>query len=512
MRAFLPVTILLLSVSCQRSSLVSAEGVLRAQPARVGFGEAWLRSTVHAPLHLSNTGRTSLTLSLTASAPFSVPAELELGGAESADIDLTFAPTILGPVTGVVAIQTPNGPLTVILEGTGIPTPACDSTICRDAHLDPVTLECVLSPKADGAACTDGCLVGACSKGACLGNALSCDDGDRCTTDACAPDLGCVHVPLECPSSNPCLAGSCSNTLGCVDNPVVDGTACGAADCVTAEVCVSGQCVSRAVPDGAACGEETVCRPRGVCTASVCVQAPAAALTRAWNYAAPPGGYLLGLVADDTGNYFTAECHNVGQFRSQCALVSFDAAGAERWRTPFTHESYTGTGALTDSLMIAGGRVISTIGPSWVDAFDAASGAHDWSVDTHSAHFFPKGDPDWVRMLEAAYDGVDQLVLLLEGNSVGSIGEDVVVALSANTGALRHTLPFPRQGFSFVLDRSRNLYLGHSSGIGVGSDTITSFDPTSGRLKGSVDIGLRLNGEGLAKQVLGSFDVTLSGE
>ena len=47
---------------------------------------------------------------------------------------------------------------------------------------------------------------------------------------------------------------------------------------------------------------------------------------------------------------------------------------------------------------------------------------------------------------------------------------------------------------------------------GHGTLAITSFDPTSGRLKGSVDIGLRLNGDGLAKQVLGSFDVTLSGE
>lgn len=47
---------------------------------------------------------------------------------------------------------------------------------------------------------------------------------------------------------------------------------------------------------------------------------------------------------------------------------------------------------------------------------------------------------------------------------------------------------------------------------GHGTLTISSFDPTNGRLKGSLDIGLRLNGEGLAKQVLGSFDVTLTGE
>jgi hypothetical protein len=44
---------------------------------------------------------------------------------------------------------------------------------------------------------------------------------------------------------------------------------------------------------------------------------------------------------------------------------------------------------------------------------------------------------------------------------------------------------------------------------GHGTLSVTSYDPTSGRLKGTADIGLRLNGEGTTKHILASFDVTV---
>ena len=42
-------------------------------------------------------------------------------------------------------------------------------------------------------------------------------------------------------------------------------------------------------------------------------------------------------------------------------------------------------------------------------------------------------------MLKTAFDGVDELVLLLEANSGGATGANVVVGLAASTGMLRHT-------------------------------------------------------------------------
>lgn len=44
---------------------------------------------------------------------------------------------------------------------------------------------------------------------------------------------------------------------------------------------------------------------------------------------------------------------------------------------------------------------------------------------------------------------------------------------------------------------------------GHGTLTLTDYDPTSGRLKGTASVGLRLNGDGVAKQVELSFDVTV---
>lgn len=102
----------------------------------------------------------------------------------------------------------------------------------------------------DGDTCDDGdaCSVGdVCSGGACSpGAALSCDDGNPCTDDACDPALGCVAAantapcddgtlctikdtcafglcvgnPLPCDDANKCTADSCDPAVGCVSTPI----------------------------------------------------------------------------------------------------------------------------------------------------------------------------------------------------------------------------------------------------------------------------------------------------
>jgi hypothetical protein len=473
-RAVVLALLCLAGCQCQRPPLVSGDGELRADRMRVDFGETWLQSTGRRSVLLSNSGRAALTLTLETATPFGAPKALTLGGGESQQVELTFEPAALGPATALINVNAANAHLTLALDGVGIEPPPCDSTVCRTGRLDEATLRCIQSPLPDGEACGDRCVTGACSSGACVGALVDCDDQDPCTVDSCAPGEGCLHAPKICAAADPCSVGSCAPGVGCVQTNADDGVACGDSDCSTARVCVSGQCVTRTVPDGVPCGRESLCQVRGVCTAQQCVQPAPTALARAWTYKSP--SQLHGLVADPKGNFFTAECRNTGNFNAQCQLVSFTPAGVERWRVAYPHGSYQGTGALRDSLMVANEVVISTIGPSWVDAFDVSTGAHKWSVDTSTSGIFGAVNPSFVRFNSTAFDGADELILSLESVNSGSIGATRVVGLVYTSGVVRHSLLQPAQGFSVVLDKSGGIYLGHLSGYPTLLDSVTALD------------------------------------
>jgi len=90
---------------------------------------------------------------------------------------------------------------------------------------------CVFTPNQvddcdDGNPCTTG---GHCADGKCVGEgAVDCDDENVCTTDYCEPSLGCVHQlnsnPCDdgdaCSTGDQCLGGICKGkaTLNCEDN------------------------------------------------------------------------------------------------------------------------------------------------------------------------------------------------------------------------------------------------------------------------------------------------------
>ena len=476
MRPALLTLLCLTSCQCQRPPLVSGDGELRAEATRVDFGETWLKSTARRSVVLSNTGRASLAVTLETTAPFGAPAALTLGGGESQQVELTFQPAGLGPAAALIHVQAPGSGLTLTLDGTGIPPPPCDSTACRTSRLEEGTLSCVQSPLPDGEACGDRCISGACSSGTCVGLPVGCDDSDLCTVDSCSPGEGCLHAPKSCAVADPCSVGSCAPGVGCVASPAIDGVACGDSDCTTARICVSGQCVTRTVPDGVPCGPDSICQVRGVCTAQQCVQPAATALVRAWTYKSPYNHRLHGLVADPNGNFFTAECHTTasfgsGNFGTQCELISFTPAGLVRWRVAYPHGSDQGTGALRDSLMVANEVVISTIGPSWVDAFDVSTGKHLWSVDTSTSGIFGEVNPGFVKVDSTAFDGADEVIVLLNSPD----GTTRLVGLVSTTGAVRHTLLLPTQGGSVVLDKSAVIYVSHSIGYPAPLDTVTAL-------------------------------------
>ncbi len=133
----------------------------------------------------------------------------------------------------------------------GMPNPANDCEVC-----DPSKSPTTFSIAANGSACSDGkaCTApDACGSGACIAAAVTCDDNNACTTDACDTQTGaCLNKPImgcngycgkdaDCDDSNPCTTDTCpaskcqfaNNTLPCDDGDA----------CTTGDICSSGGCL-----------------------------------------------------------------------------------------------------------------------------------------------------------------------------------------------------------------------------------------------------------------------------
>ncbi|TAK18990.1 MAG: hypothetical protein EPO40_35555 [Myxococcaceae bacterium] len=132
-----------------------------------------------------------------------------------------------------------------------------------------------------GTACSDGnpcngaetCnAAGACA----AGTALSCDDGNVCTTDSCSPASGCVNTPVSagtsCADADACNGAETCNAAGaCTPGaPLV----CTDANPCTVNTCnpASG-CAVTFLDDGAVCGSTNVCSGRQTCGSGLCVTA-----------------------------------------------------------------------------------------------------------------------------------------------------------------------------------------------------------------------------------------------
>ncbi len=128
-----------------------------------------------------------------------------------------------------------------------------------------------------------------CKQGKCVGAAVSCNDDNVCTVDACDPDLGkCVYLPstvVACQDNNPCTVtdvckggvctggkaktcddansctlDNCTPSQGCVHQGLVGTTCDDGSVCTSGEVCVNGACK----------GSEKSCDDNNSCTADSC--------------------------------------------------------------------------------------------------------------------------------------------------------------------------------------------------------------------------------------------------
>jgi hypothetical protein len=141
----------------------------------------------------------------------------------------------------------------------------CANTIC-----EPGTGKCQIIKTPDDTGCNaddNVCTIGdSCQNGFCTpGSALSCNDGNPCTNDACEPDTGCVFTN----NNNPCNADDNACTVGdlCQAGACAKGAAktCDDNEACTADSCdvTTGLCVF--TPLDVACDDGDMCTVGDVC-------------------------------------------------------------------------------------------------------------------------------------------------------------------------------------------------------------------------------------------------------
>jgi hypothetical protein len=451
----------LLAAGCGNERLARVEGALTVQPAELELPAAWVGFSTAARFELQNAGRARRQVTLSVSPPFSTSTALTLEGGSVALVEVGFAPGTSGDFADTMQIESEGQRLQVAVHGLAQQPLDCHASAqCHQSTFDPASGACVETTDPDETPCSLGsvCVEGArCHAGACLGAELSCDDADACTTDACDPANGCLHLPLACPSPrDPCKVGACDPARGCTVADAADGTRCGPADCTTAQVCLAGACKTVSVPEGFTCAEASPCQGKGTCHSQECEQPAPAPLTPAWSYTVPQGRTLLfdGL-ADGAGNLYWAECPG-GQ---SCELVSATRDGFIRFRAtmPGAVARTPGVGLLA----IVGGNVISALGG--LEARRTTDGALVWQADLLAllTPWFHGVPPDDVSAGSIAEDGQGNVVVLAAPHSIedgtGS-ASPMLVSLDAATGTLKWQVKPGAQLYALASDEVGNLF------------------------------------------------------
>ncbi len=199
--------------------------------ASLHFGASIVGVRKTRALPVRSSSRREQLLTLSATAPFSVPPTLILPAGAEVQLKVALTPTALGPLVGSVTV---GGSLAVLLEGEGAPVPAC---VAPDVDRMSLTTRLAFAWNRSRSM-------------ACVGPQRDCTDNNPCTVDACDFTSGCVHSTVIYGSADPCKAGRCDPSSGCTLVDVDDGTRCGENGCVLAQVCIVGTCKAVAAPEG----------------------------------------------------------------------------------------------------------------------------------------------------------------------------------------------------------------------------------------------------------------------
>jgi cysteine-rich repeat protein len=128
----------------------------------------------------------------------------------------------------------------------------------------------VVPCEADGSPCTSG---DACQSGVCAaGKLLDCNDGNPCTSDNCDLAKGCTYTVLDGTPCNGDDSACTSDTCSSGNCQVGAATACDDGNPCTSDGCdpKSGLCKSAAAPDGLPCNDGTACSVGDVCVLGTC--------------------------------------------------------------------------------------------------------------------------------------------------------------------------------------------------------------------------------------------------
>ncbi len=144
-----------------------------------------------------------------------------------------------------------------------------DQNPCTDDSCDDAGL---CQHVANQAACSDGnaCTMGDhCDAGACVhGGLAQCDDDNLCTNDSCDPATGCIHSlnSAPCDDGSVCTTGDHCHLGECISS--------GALTCDDANPCTDDACDAQSgctfVPNAADCDDDNVCTVLDHCNAGFC--------------------------------------------------------------------------------------------------------------------------------------------------------------------------------------------------------------------------------------------------
>lgn len=164
--------------------------------------------------------------------------------------------------------------------GGGQPRSCDDNNSCTADLCDP-KLGCVHLAGADGSSCNDGnlCTQGdQCKNGSCGGTPVTCATSNKCLSGSCNPAIGCTFQMApngttcndgdKCTSNDSCNAGACGGTEMSCD----DGNPCTTDSCAP----LNGMCVSLPAPAGTACDDKNPCTMNDQCESTSCRGAPVA--------------------------------------------------------------------------------------------------------------------------------------------------------------------------------------------------------------------------------------------
>ncbi len=448
-------TTLPLATGCGSPPLVGAEGEVDASPLHLTFPDTFVGHPSQLELNVRNQGRAPRTVRVSIAPPFEGPAELRLRGGEAVAVPISFAPSAPGEAEAVLVVGPGEEHIKVQLRGAAFEAPVCDSGgECFRVRFDPRE-GCVEEPLANGTPCGDACLdQGQCLDGECRGSPKDCGVNDACTLNSCDPAIGCVSrdISESCPpSDDPCRAPVCDPQSGCGFVSVTDGVSCGASDCSSAFICLAGVCTEKESPDGGACGVESPCQEKGICRRGICEQPPRTTLLPTWTqYASGKNLLHFDGTTDPMGNLFWAECGASG-----CTLVKATGDGFVLFRAAMSGET-----GLSGSLLLSSGRIVSTLRPGWIEAFDAADGRRVWGFEA-APQLLGASTAGWVELGEVVAHG-SLVVALAEGFERDGLvrrKDGWVVAVDVGGGALRWKSAFGGAFAGLVGDASGRLFL-----------------------------------------------------